>query len=263
MFEIIPPKYNWLPKGTVLADVANHCKQYSYFRVPGDQSTSAHEGTHGVNADIRNANAPACAFYCLEDRYMLLDEIKAHKRDAIPFIPDQLKYGRFSLYVAGQQAWDSSPLYIFDEAIAYANGAACAIEIDQKHLVDPEEGMREAWRPMSVCATNLSIVTGDGSDRIFGVVEFIAYCTATLMAAPKPLSPKLVEFSGWFFARAMELYQQGRTLYPWPQMEECLKLLQQSTDPKIAAMRQFQLNEIGFDITGEHPTPDDRHDYYV
>jgi hypothetical protein len=258
-FEILPPKYNWLPSGTVLADVANHCKQWSYFRVPGDQSTSAHEATHGVNADIRNANGGKPGFYCLEDRYVLLDEIKGRKRDALPFVPEQLKYGRFNLYVAGQTEWDSSPLYIFDEAIAYANGAACAIEIDKKSLVDPEEGMRQAWRPMSVCANHLAIVTGDGSDRIFGVVEFIAYCTATLMAAPKPLSPKLVEFSGWFFARAMELYEQGRTLYPWPEMEECMKLFQQSDDPKIDALRHFQFNELGFDITSEH-----QHDnYYV
>ncbi|HUP77964.1 MAG TPA: hypothetical protein VM260_05315, partial [Pirellula sp.] len=50
-----PSKFNNEPKnGTVYSDVGNHCNRWSYYKDPKSVTTSAHEGTHGINADLRN-----------------------------------------------------------------------------------------------------------------------------------------------------------------------------------------------------------------
>jgi len=44
-----------VPDARVWADVARHCTNWRNYSQPGDLVTTAHECTHGVNSDIRNA----------------------------------------------------------------------------------------------------------------------------------------------------------------------------------------------------------------
>lgn len=260
MFNDYQPKFKNLPTGTILADVANHCPNFSYFRVAGDASTSAHEGTHGIHAAIRNANGGKPSFYALNNQSITLDELAGHKHDCIRFIPESLKFARYSLYVAGQTEWDSTPSYLFDEAIAYVNGAACAIEIDKSG--DLSMGMQDMLPPpdldqeppdylKNIPHCSHSLWEGDGSDRIFGAIEFIGYCTAVLMAAG-PLAPLWVQFAKWHFTRAMQLHKDGKAHYPWADEDKCVDILTKSQDPLVVAMRNFQLVTLDFDISGEH-----------
>lgn len=225
---------------SIYADTVQHCKDYKNFWAPGDKITSAHELTHGINNDIRNSvvrevpplfghypvaarafrlYAPISvgrqnAFYALKDRAIRIDEPSSKKHDCIQHIPESLRFYRFKTYVSGQEAWDDMPYYLFDEWTAYCNGAECGIEEKE----------------------------GKGSDTLFGAVEFMTYCTATLMAAGE-LSPEIIEYTRYTLDRCKALYTH-RDEYPWPDMDKCWNIL--STGEDAAQIREFLRVKIGW-----------------
>jgi hypothetical protein len=231
---------------SVYADTITHCKNWKQYIEAGDKVTSSHECTHGINSDIRNANTnlgKINAFYCLKDRAVILKEPSCRKSDAAQFIPQPLRFSRFGTYVTGQSAWDNEPYYLFDEGVAYANGADCAIYM-HNHGDDKNKG----------------------TDFMFGPVEFIAYLAAVLMAAEKAnsLQADAIEFANWHFKRVADLYYKGKDAMPWNEMEKCVEILK--TGSEAQALRDFMKNKIGFTFpNGPTPTPDnpDPDDFHI
>lgn len=191
MFNNYPKLHSVSTIAGPLGDTLNHCSNYKYYRVPSSSITSTHELTHGINSQIRNKfNMPG--FYCLEDREIHLPEATGHKSDCIKFIPADMRYGRFNLYVAGQKDWESSPLYLLDEWIAYINGAKCMVVMNGKE--------------------------GKSTDYIFGPIEFCTYGIATALAHPRQDIDDLVR---WMAVESEKVYLEGRTNYAWAQADKC------------------------------------------
>ena len=130
-------------KGTALHDILSYyyqagygaCMQYStYF--DSALPTYAHEATHGLNACIRNqygGTGTVNAFYLLNGKAVVLREPNVRKARVGGLIPAIFRTlgvtKRFIMYVLGQGSWDDIPLYIFDEWVAYTNGAREAISL--------------------------------------------------------------------------------------------------------------------------------------
>jgi hypothetical protein len=130
-----------------------------------DRDTNAHESTHGINADIRNGHKDSVSingFYVMNGRGVLIYEPKMRKSSMIPFVPKSLQGFRYPTYVAGQQVWDGRPLYIFDEWVAYVNGAS----------VNVEDALKNRH-------------TSGWSDAVSGPLEFSVYSVAVAMAVEK------------------------------------------------------------------------------
>lgn len=111
----------------LVRDVESHLSlaSYNYFRGDTD-TTTIHECSHGINADLRNKFYPGKrenCFYLLNDEYAHFPEPNWRKREVIPYIPDEYRRGTlYSTYVSGSN-WDDRPLYLWDEWTAYVNGA--------------------------------------------------------------------------------------------------------------------------------------------
>lgn len=239
---------------SVYADIINHCKSYRSFLVAGNRTTSAHEVTHGINNELRNAhgaeygiitvntrprpykfstithprqclaNATVNAFYVRQDRAVVLPEPSCRKRDAIEFIPPKLRDNRYQLYVEGQTEWDSQPLYIFDEWIAYGANAACAID-------DAKNGRQKS-----------------DTDEVYGVIEFVAYAVGVLMAADAHggLDKNLAAFSAWHLREAFNLFFTGRDLFPFDGQDKIVAALQSA--PEWAHQRDFLKARLNFTV---------------
>ena len=251
---------------SVYADVVNHCKNYRPYLVSGSISSSVHEITHCINSDLRNGaiekveiplntNTKICcltkplittetnAFYALENRAIRLNEPNCRKRDFIQFIPSSFKGPRYSLYVEGQREWDGQPLYLFDEWMAYQNGAVATIDLIKRNKY--KEG---------------------SSDYIYGPLEFVAYCVATAMAANKAnsLEQKLIEFITWQLQRVFNIYFEGKGLLPWDEMDKCYERLKSGSEAND--LRSFMKEKLNFTVPdgpGPAPKPDEDVDFYV
>lgn len=197
-------------------DALNHCENYRYYAGGGDRITAVHECSHGIASQIRKGRTNG--FYLLENRAIGLDEPDGKKSDCVKFIPADMRYGRFATYVTGQREWEDSPLYLFDEWVAYRNGAACLLYEDGK------EGL--------------------GTDYLFGPIEFATYGIATAMAHPRA---DLTEFTKWLLADVLEMYQRGRAKFGWPDAAKCYGQLKTN-----AAMRSF-LGDFRFPDEAEAP----------
>lgn len=183
---------------SVYADTIRHC---STWRQMADRSktTTAHECTHGVNSQIRNAGgARMNGFYVLGGRGIALPEPGIRKRDVAAFVPAELRGDRFGTYVTGQSAWDGEPLYLFDEWVAYRNGAECGLDM-----------IARGEQP-------------DQTDLVRGPLEFSIYCLAMLAAveakAPGDL-PALLPFFRWHWAAAWSVYRRGKDKFPFSEQD--------------------------------------------
>jgi hypothetical protein len=273
-FKNWPKVNNDVSGDTVYTDVVTHAKDYQSYLFPGDNVTSVHETTHKINADIRNSqggniisikpiissvniNNNDCrliqpvlrkglspkeyvagrinAFYCLKDQAAIIQEANCRKSDAIEFIPQSLKFSRFSTYVSGQQAWDDMPYYLFDEGVAYANGADCVIDMNSRGEYHDK-----------------------GNDFMFGPVEFLTYLAAVLMAADKAnsLREDAIAFANWHFIRVSNIYYAGKSILPWDDMDKCWATLK--TGSEAQAIRDFLKSKINFVFPDGPINPDDR-----
>lgn len=262
-----PAKQQIESGNSVYADAINHCPSYKNFWTPGDKVTSVHECTHGINNDIRNAHGAEYniarfkrksyslpfsvpiskgfsykitggqknAFYCLKDRAIVVTEPNCKKSDTIQFIPHSLRFGRYNLYVAGQHDWDNMPYYLFDEGVAYANGADCVIDMASRGEYKDK-----------------------GNDFMFGPVEFLVYLAAVLMAADKAssLDDNMKNFAQWHFYRVVNIYYAGKGILPWDDMEKVVSALKSGTETQ--AIRDFLKDKIHFTFPEGPVPPDDK-----
>ncbi len=264
------PAVQSVEKGTTLyADVVNHCLKYKEYLVGDSKPTSAHEITHCINSDIRNAHTTGYkekiihktrtnykgdairvptalrkrvpvrpgksissrvnAFYLGKDRAIVIPEPKISKAEVAQYVPNELRASRFGLYITGQTEWNDSPLYVFDEAVAYTNGAWTAYD-----LIQAGEKV-------------------DKSRIVDGHVEFIAYCTAVMMAADKAndLPSLLTDFSKWFFTHTLNVYFLGKGVFP--AFEEQDKLYYSLVNNKDIC--SFLKSKLGY-ILPDRPQPE-------
>jgi hypothetical protein len=259
-FKTYNPTQNLESDGSIYADVVNHCKNFRSYLVGDETPSSVHEITHCINSDLRNGmigmspahfisgidysiggpNDPIkypvmqcrCGsplaksagrintFYVLENRYVQFDELTSRKKDCIAFIPKSLRADRYDVYVNGQEAWDDCPLYIFDEWVAYLNGAACVLEMYKK--------LNLKYRSY---------------DFLFGPIEFITYGVATLMAAPS-ITPELGQFAVWMIQETIRIYSEGKQYAPWKQADDTYQILAYGID--AADIRAFLRTKFNY-----------------
>lgn len=123
--------------GKLLTDIENHLTlDYGNNYRFDDPNTHGHETTHGINSYIRNVlgKPGQNGFYCLDNKMLILNEPKCSISDIV--IPESLRGSRYDLYLIKQQRdWNDAPLYIFDEWVAYINGA----DVDINQLDEGKE----------------------------------------------------------------------------------------------------------------------------
>lgn len=119
--------------GKVLRDIESHMP-FGHPYTSRNKITWAHETTHGINSAIRNGYpnpAGVNGFYCLENRACVLYEPKTTIRVIADQIPEVLRGPSYQLYLVQQaREWNNRPLYLFDEWVAYTNGAATGRELN-------------------------------------------------------------------------------------------------------------------------------------
>lgn len=108
----------------VLADVDCHVPDPDYWR-SSDRGNWCHEGTHGVNARVRNQYGRP-GVYLGGSRCLLLTHPATTIRRIAALVPAAFRGFQYQTYCVGQAgSWDAEPLYLWDEWAAYVNGARC------------------------------------------------------------------------------------------------------------------------------------------
>jgi len=225
--------------GGVLTDIVRHLpRSYGDTYYDSDKVTYGHETTHGINSHIRNylndTGRRANGFYCLEDRAALVPEPGIRKSQVASYIPGALRESRFSLYITGSTAWDDTPLYVWDEWIAYINGGEVGVDRHRAGL------WREGWR-----------------DAVMGPLEFTVYGLAVGMAV-EALDPgyfaretQFKEVMAFSCRRAMRVFNEGRTMesFRWDRQETYYTTFRTSTAAE--PMREFVRRTFGAEFARE------------
>ena len=219
--------------GSVLADIESHLpSSYGSTYRDNDRITWGHETTHGINSHLRNyfnkTGKKANGFYLLNDRAAIVEEPNMSKAKVAQYVPSVLRGSRYSLYVAGSSSWNDRPLYLFDEWVAYDNGAAVGVDMVQKNL------WTAGWR-----------------DGVAGSVEFSAYAIATAMAVKQNLpsywqnNKQFREFLAWELRRSMDLFRKGRVMskFKWAKQDTYYDNFKNSA--AAAPLRDFVKNAYG------------------
>lgn len=215
-------KVRSLPENSVYGDVISHSRETPYGNAYG-RATNVHETTHGINSWIRNQNSSgkrANGFYVLQDRAVLVDEMRFRKSQVAKFVPQNLRSVRFSTYITGQTAWDDTPTYILDEWVCYVNGAKCNVE-------DVQNGRYQ----------------GEWTDGVSGSLEFSVYAIALAMAVkehePQSWNPQFRSFLIWGLQEAEKTFMVGRAMdkFKWDKQDVLLRefLTSSTAEP----MRKF------------------------
>ena len=90
-----------------------------------DEITTIHERCHEVNSRLRNRWGKSC-LYVGDKKFAWLP--KARGTLAQVANASQYRGDLFQLYlIQQQQHWNDDPMYLFDEWVCYANGAAVAV----------------------------------------------------------------------------------------------------------------------------------------
>lgn len=186
--RIEPVFINW-PKvravdsslGKVLGDIESHMPAGHIYK-DSDKITWGHETTHGINSNIRNNNQKwevrykkpkffffrekylvkaaerVNGFYCLEDRAAVIVEPPTTIRAAAAKVPQSLRGGVYNLYMVQQAgSWNDTPLYIFDEWVAYTNGSEVRKDLGIQSRAETVTYMME----FNVYAMSLAMVVKD------------------------------------------------------------------------------------------------------
>ncbi len=220
--------------GTVLTDIENHLPpsmgtQYRF----SDKNTWAHETTHGIHSHLNNTQNPPGdrGYYCLYpggNKAVKIKQPNIKIADVANLVPNSLRKSRYQLYLVQQRRdWNNEPIYLWDEWVAYCNGADCGIELINKGMYKPGK-----------------------NDSGWSVLEFSVYATYVAIAQKK-LDPsydnkQLLEFLAWNLERSMRLYTEGQKLpdYNWDN-DQYLQYLRTSAD--AAEFRNFLIDTYGAD----------------
>jgi len=184
--------------GVVLTDIDSRMPDRHIYR-DNDRVTWGHETSHGIASRLRMAQdgfragngttvkttagldvfkstGRENAFYVLLGRSIRLTEPDVTLADVARAVPRSLRGRIYNLYLVQQQRdWNDTPLYVFDEWVAYTNGA------DVRY----DEGI--AGR----------------DEAVDHMVEMMAY---GLTLATMTDDPKLEDFARWQALRAVQLF---------------------------------------------------------
>jgi hypothetical protein len=229
--------------GTVLTDIVQHLpRSYGDTYYDADTVTYGHETSHGIHSHIRNTmndtGARANGFYVLDDRACLVREPAMRKRDVAPFIPATLRWSRFDLYITGSSDWDDTPLYVWDEWVAYTNGSAVGVDRSEAGL------WRSGWR-----------------GTVDGTIEFTVYAMALGMAAESrdpgylEREPNFLAFLVWNARRAMRLFRVGRTIsdFAWDDQDAYFERWRSGAEAE--EMRAWMRRTLGDPVVDELLAP--------
>ena len=132
--------------GVILSDIESHMPAGHMYSDP-DKVTWAHETTHGINRRLRNEHRQSAkinALYCLNNRACIIEEPPLTISQVAETIPVELRENLFHLYMVQQaHSWNNTPLYIFDEWVAYTNGAAVRYNLNLKERLGTVKAMLE------------------------------------------------------------------------------------------------------------------------
>jgi hypothetical protein len=215
--------------GNFLTDIARHLpSQYGKKYYSDDRITHAHETTHGINSHLSNypeeiapgsrGHGPVYGFYVGQDQAVILTGPRIKLSQVAAVIPSSLRGSRYQLYCIDQQKYfEDHPLYLFDEWVAYTNGATAGVELAEKKQLDMPR-----------------------NDALVGPLEFSIYALGLTAAIAKHDPDYLRENSQYkeFLAhelrRATGIYQQGMKLdqFRWEQKLEH-NLLQQDDSREL------------------------------
>jgi len=219
--------------GSVLTDIVRHLpRSYGDTYFDSDRITHGHETTHGINSHVRNylndTGTRANGFYCLRDRAVVVVEPAIRKSRVAAYVPASLRGSRFDLYITGSSSWDDTPLYVFDEWIAYTNGGEVGVDRVRSGL------WTEGWR-----------------DGVAGQLEFTVYAMALGMAveAHDPdyfrTNTQFRELLAWNARRAMRVFREGREMevFRWDTQDAYYRALRESPDAE--ELRSFVRRTFG------------------
>ena len=217
--EVIPifvevPEFRKSEEGSVYGDILSHSQEAPFGDAHG-RATNAHETGHGIHSYLRNKytremGKKVNGFYCLGGRGCVIEEPKIRKSDANKFVPENLRSYRWSTYMTGQMAWDDTPLYIYDEWVAYVLGGKTNVD-------DVQHGRYK----------------GGWTDGVSGCLGFSIYATAICMAV-KEKDPAYWEsntqfknFTIWMLKEAHRTYMMGHTMdqFKWEKQDQLLNNL--------------------------------------
>jgi hypothetical protein len=222
--------------GDYLTDIENHLhpSMGTQYRV-GDKPTWAHEITHGIHSWLNNNMQKGREHYFLYVGHNKATKIKQPKfkiSDVAKIIPTSLQKTRYNLYLKKQQGdWNNEPVYLWDEWVAYCNGAECGIELVSKGIYRPNK-----------------------NDSCWGILEFNVYAAYVVMAQEKHDpgydNKHMLEFLAWNMERGMRLYHESQQfpVYNWDN-NQYLTHLQTSTDAR--EFREFVKKNYGDDWSKE------------
>lgn len=183
--------------GTILNDIDSHMPA-GHIYADADMVTHAHETTHGINANIRNKfqvgmKIPG-GFYCLENRAIVIEGPNGITlSDVADNVPVQLRGSIYNLYLVEQRRhWNTVPLYVLDEFVAYSNGSAAGLDLAKKNL----------W-------------VGDRrSDTISHMLEFLVYSTVLAKTIKEKASlyddAIFKGFFVWSIDRSLRLFKKSK-----------------------------------------------------
>lgn len=172
--------------GKVLSDIEGHMPAGHIYR-DSDKITWAHETSHGIHSHLRqkfNNGRRINGFYLLNDRACIVEEPKTTIQAAARIVPSSLRGGVYNLYMIQQAgSWGDTPLYVFDEWVAYANGSACRLDLQIQSR----------------------------NETVLYMLEFNVYATCVAHASGSQ-DPQFKKFLMWHIERCMNLYKDSKNL---------------------------------------------------
>lgn len=245
--EIIPtfvsvPEFRSSEQDSIYGDVLRHSKGRPYGD-SGGRDTNAHETSHGIHNYLRNMytrqyGKKVNGFYVLQGRGVIIEEPNIRKSQVNRFVPQSLRAYRYKLYLAGQQARDGTPLYIYDEWVAYVLGGMVNVE-------DVQKGRHK----------------GGWTDGVSGCLEFSIYAISLCMAVKEhdlqywESNEQFRNFTIWMLHKSQETYRMGYRMkeLQWKDQDDLLREL--LTSSSAAPMRDFikeHLDGVWLDMEGSH-----------
>ncbi len=224
--------------GDFLTDIARHLPtRYGDRYYSDDRITHAHETTHGINSHISNhlhrGRQPAYGFYVGHNQAVLLSGPQIKLSQVAALIPASLRGSRYQLYCIDQQKYfEDHPLYLFDEWVAYTNGAHAGVELAEKKQLDLPR-----------------------NDALIGPMEFSIYALAVAAAVQKHdpeylrQNKQFREFLAHELRRSLRIYKKGMKLEQFRWERELERNLLEEDD--AAEIRQIVKRLYGKELTLE------------
>jgi hypothetical protein len=223
------PEFSSPKESSVYGDVLAHSAERPFGDAHG-RSTNVHETAHGIHSYLRNKYSKSKRYnglYCLNGKAIVLQEPNIRKHQIIEFIPPNLRGYRFETYISGQKAWDDTPLYVYDEWVAYVLGGKCNVQDVENNKFN------EGW-----------------TDGVSGCLSFSIYAIATCMTVQKYDSQywqnnnQFRLFTVYMLKQAYNTFMAGRKMeqFKWDKQDKLYDQLLNSE--QAIPMRNFIKNNL-------------------